>query len=70
MPLLNVLPFIQFHYSLDKELIDYCESQKDLGNNMNGSLNFNFHSDMLYSKANQRLGLLKRTCHFIKNSDF
>ena len=69
MPLLNVLPFIQFHYSLDKELIDYCESEKDLGININGSLNFNFHSDMLYSKANQRLGLLKRTCHFIKNSD-
>ena len=26
------------------------------GININGSLNFNFHSDMLYSKANQRLG--------------
>ena len=68
MPLLNVVPFIQFHYSMDRELVDYCE--KDLGIDINGSLHFNFQSDMLYSKANQRLGFLKRTCHFVKNSEF
>ena len=34
---------------------------------MNGTLNFTYHSDMLYSKANQNLGLLKRTCHFVYN---
>ena len=34
---------------------------------MNGSLNFSHHANMMYSKANQKLGLLKRTCHFVKN---
>ena len=53
---------------MDRELVDYCE--KDLGIDINGSLHFNFQSDMLYSKANQRLGFLKRTCHFVKNSEF
>ena len=34
---------------------------------MNKTLNFSMHSDKLYSKANQRFGLLKRTCHFVNN---
>ena len=69
MPLLDILPFIQFHYSMGNNLIDYCETEKDLGININGTLNFTYHSDTLYSKANQRFGLLKRTCHFIQNTD-
>ena len=69
LPLIDVLPFIQYQYSLGTELIDYCNSEKDLGININGTLNFTYHTDILYSKANQRLGLLKRTCHFIKNTD-
>ena len=32
---------------------------------MNRTLNFTEHAMSLYSKANQRFGLLKRTCHFI-----
>ena len=67
MPLLNILPFIQFQYSLGHEIIDYCEFEKDLGIHINGTLNFTHHSDLLYSRANQRFGLLKRTCHFVKS---
>ena len=67
MPLVNILPFVQFHYSLGHDLIDYCDGEKDLGIHINGSLNFTEHSDILYSKANQRFGLLKRTCHFVKS---
>ena len=69
MPFLDILPFVQYYYSLGTELIDYCETEKDLGIHINGTLNFSHHSDTLYSKANQRLGLMKRTCHFIKNSN-
>ena len=69
LPLLNILPFVQYHYSLGDELIDYCEVEKDLGIHVNGSLNFTYHSNMLYSKASQRFGLLKRVCHFVKNLD-
>ena len=67
-PLMDILPEIQFYYSLGSALLQYCESEKDLGILMNGSLNFTLHANMLYSKANQKLGLLKRTCHFVNNN--
>ena len=35
---------------------------------MNRKLNFTEHVILLYNKANQRFGLLKRTCHFIDNT--
>ena len=69
LPLLNILPFVQFHYSMGKDLLDYCDSEKDLGIHVNGTLNFTYHADVLYSKANQRFGLLQWTCHFVKNSN-
>ena len=59
LPLLNIiLSFIQFHYCIGDDMIDYCEVEKDLGIHINGSLNFTHHSDFLYSKASQRFGLL------------
>ena len=67
MPLLDILPEIKYIYSMGGEIIDYCEGEKDLGIHINGTLNFSHHADMIYSKANQRFGLLKRTCHFVKN---
>ncbi len=67
LPLIDVLPEIQYFYSLGSDIINYCESEKDLGIHINGTLNFSYHADLLYAKANQRFGLLKRTCHFVKN---
>ena len=64
LPLLNILPFVQFHYAMRINPIDI---EKDLGVNINGSSNFTFHTDMLYSKANPRFAILKRTCHFVYN---
>ena len=32
------------------------------------TLNISEHTDSLYKRANQRFGLLKRTCHFIDNN--
>ena len=107
MSLLDIIPFIRFQYSMGKDIIDYCETEKDLEININGTLNFSYHSDtlcpkmlsmgkdliltrycetekdleiningtlnfscnhsdILYSKSNQRFGLSKRTCHFIQ----
>ena len=59
------LPFGQYHYSMGEDFLDYADSEKDLGILINGTLNFNEHASMLYSKANQKFGLLKRTCHFV-----
>ena len=67
-PLIDALPGIQFFYSLGQEILDYCDVEKDLGIYMNGNLNWTNHCDKLYNKANQMLGLLKRTCHFVNNS--
>ena len=67
-PLIDILPEIQFYYTMNTDILQYCNSEKDLGISMNGRLNFSHHSDLLYSKANQKLGLLKRTCHFVNNT--
>ena len=67
-PLLDVLPCVQFFYSMGKSLLDYTESEKDLGIYMNRTQNFTEHTDYLYSRANQRLGLLKRSCHFVDST--
>ena len=65
-PLIDVLPCVQFMYTMGDTLLDYVPSEKDLGITVNRTLNAN----SLYSKANQRFGLwpLKRTCHFIDNT--
>ena len=67
-PLLDVLPFIQFFYYLGSSLLDYVDSEKDLGIIMNRTQNFTEHSNSLYNRANQRFGLLKRTCHFVDSA--
>ncbi len=66
-PLVDVLPGIQIYYSMGNEnvLLDYVDSEKDLGILMNPTLKFNEQVEALYSKANQKLGLLKRTAYFI-----
>ena len=53
---------------MGKSLLDYTESEKDLGIYMNITQNFTEHIDYLYSRANQRLGLLKRSCHFVDST--
>ena len=68
LPLFDVLPFIQFYYTMDNNILDYVSSEKDLGITMNRTLNYTDHTYILYSKASQRLGFLKRYCHFITNT--
>ena len=50
-------------------LLDYVESEKDLGVVINRTLNFTEHATSLFNKANQRFGILKRTCHFVHNKN-
>ena len=46
-------------------ILEYTETEKDLGILMNRTLNFTDHLNFLYIRANERFGLLKRTCHFV-----
>ena len=49
--------------------LDYVESEKDLGIHITAKRNWKEHIYYLCSKANRMLGLVQRTCHFVKNSD-
>ena len=65
--LLGILPNIQYFYTLGNNIMDYVESEKDLGVDINSKLNFTDQCDRLYSKANQQFGLTKRTCYFVND---
>ena len=63
----TVLPIYNFTYCLGNIPIDLTRSQRDLGVTINSTLTWTEHNNLLYSKANKNLGLLKCTCHFVKN---
>ena len=60
-----MLPFVAYHYHLAENLLAYADSEKDLGININTNFSFNEHCNIIINKANQKYGLLKRTCHFV-----
>ena len=62
---LAMLPFVAYHYHLGENLLSYADSEKDLGVHINKSCTFNEQCEILLTKANQKFGILKRTCHFV-----
>ena len=66
---LAMLPFVAYHYQLAETLLSYADSEKDLGVHVNKSFNFNEHRENMLTKANQKFGVLKRTCHFVTHSN-
>ena len=60
-----MLPFVAYHYHLGENLLSYADSEKDLGVLVNKSFNFNEQCEILLINANQKFGILKRTCHFV-----
>ena len=56
-----------YHYNLAENLLSYADSERDLGVHVNKIFNFNEHCEKRLTKANQQLGILKRTCHFVTN---
>ena len=66
-PLDGILPFVRYIYSMGQALLDYTDSEKDLGEIITSTLNFNGQADALYAKANQKFGMLKRNCHFVND---
>ena len=65
-----MLPFVayQYHYYLAGNLLKYADSEKDLGVYINENFSFTEHCESILIKANQQYGLLKRTCHFVRDS--
>ena len=64
-----IFPFDRFGYHLNGSYLDYMYNEKDLGVIVNEKLSWGTHCESLISKANQRLGLVRRTCHFTKCSN-
>ena len=62
---LAMLPFVAYHYHLGENLLSYADSEKDLGVHINKSFTFNEQCEILLTKANQKFGILKRSCHFV-----
>jgi len=58
-----------FDYALHDDVLEFCEFEKDLGVFITHKLNWTKNCQELVSKANQRLGLLKRSCSFTKNTN-
>ena len=67
-PLLGILPNIQYIYFLGDDPLDYADTEKDLGVDINSKLNFNDHCDRILTKARQRIGLTRRTCSFVNDT--
>ncbi|MCP4488455.1 MAG: hypothetical protein GY820_14220, partial [Gammaproteobacteria bacterium] len=67
LALLSVLPFYNFVYSLGGELefLEHVDSEKDLGVMVATTLDWAEQCAKLYSKANQKLGMARRNCHFV-----
>ena len=65
---LAMLPFVAYHYYLAENLLEYADSEKDLGVYINKTLNFTEHCETIITKANQKYGLMKRTCHFVSDT--
>ena len=62
---LAMLPFVAYHYHLGENLLSYADSETDLGVHVNKNFNFNEQCEIILTKANQKFGILKRTCHFV-----
>ena len=56
-----------FTYRLGILDLEYVSVEKDLGVRVSSTLSWQKQWDSLLSSARSRLGLTKRTCHFIKN---
>ena len=64
---LAMLPFSVFQYHLGESPLNYVDSEKDLGVIVSTNLNFDIQCENLLSQASQQFGLVKRTCHFVKD---
>ena len=59
---------LDFTYKMNNIVLENSDHEKDLGVIVCDKLSWSKHQSLVLSKARQKLGLLKRTCSFSKNS--
>ena len=64
-----ILPFDRFSYELGNNVLDYCCDEKDLGIIITPKISWDTQHNSVISKVSRQLGLLMRTCHFVKNQN-
>ena len=64
---LSMLPFVLYHYTLGANILQYTDNERDLGVDVCSNFSFNDHCKRILSRANQKFGLLRRTCHFVND---
>ena len=64
-----ILPFDRFSYELGNNILDYCCDEKDLGIIITPKISWDTQHNSVITKASRQLGLLMRTCHFVKNQN-
>ena len=62
------LPFYDFFYHLDNEILDYATNEKDLGVICDHKLSWTTQCDSIIVKATSQFNFVRRTCYFITNS--
>ena len=61
----RVLPLAKYFYYINNEIIDFSDSERDLGIWVNSKFKWDQHQQTVLNKAHQMLGIAKRTCYFI-----
>ena len=69
VPWIDILPFSKFPHELNNNILDYVDNERDLGVLMHETLSWDLQHSKLITKASQLLGLTKRTCHFVNNTN-
>ena len=62
-------PLVTFHCSLRENLLEYTDSERDLGVGITCGFSFNEHCERIISKASKKLGLLRRICNFVNDTN-
>lgn len=57
----------KFPYRLGNDFLEYVKEEKALGVRATPSLSWTEKCELLIRSASSRLGLIKTTCHFVKN---
>ena len=65
---LDILPFQLYPYCIDDVLLEHVSSETDLGLIVSSKLNWSHHQNVVLCKAITQFNLMRRTCHFVKNS--
>ena len=62
------LPLAKHYYTLNSDIIEFTDLEKDLGVLVNSRFKWDDHQKTVLNKAHQMLGITKRTCDFITDA--